>query len=649
MDVGEPGDNQRNTQIPKAQRKEHLPMGESHHALYRGGDVNKNAKHMPSLGGKEIDERNSNFPDSEEEKNNQKENWPEWGDGQVSRTNVRKRLTKKRTPKEDSDSEQENYMCRRNRWVRRSIQRTQPKTPANDNGPNSKAISLAQSYLESGPAGTTENESKNRVTRPAQEMESPDLPLATSHEGSNEGTAHATAHAQTKLSGNNTDLGKEELRNVGERVPKEGENPLPRRKHHDHVSTKGKNAEDSHGKLRYPSESSHMNNPTEPQSILNGQERSVMEKLATAFHGKQDMPSEVEMSDSSDTSGIRGTEMVHSSTDARLRHLLKLDLDGRKTTVTPSMSESKMTKDEDRKLKDAFKTQDIGKRAGSVYEEKTEDGRTALQNQITDMLAVLRECDEVDQLVLRNTGMTDDLLEMLTKALIESQSDIETINLNLNNLGPTGARDIVQLLKAKPSLKRLLLFGNQMGDEGIMALMAGLSDLLEKEHFGKAKLQASPTTETAAEDNQLKSLNLIELDIGGNHLTSKGLWSVASFLRMNPPIQYLGLAQSNIESLEGWMEFFDSMKANTNITHLLLDENNLGDDGTRLLADMLKVNQSLCKIDLDCNNIGEEGATAIIESLTTNAHSFLVQVSLDENQVSVETRDKINELLTQNF
>ncbi|XP_078496471.1 ribonuclease inhibitor-like [Lissotriton helveticus] len=289
----------------------------------------------------------------------------------------------------------------------------------------------------------------------------------------------------------------------------------------------------------------------------------------------------------------------------------------------------------DLKLKDKDQEEHI--------EEKIDKG-SALQTQIADLLAVLRECDEVDQLVLRNTGMTDELLEVLTKALIESQSEIETINLNLNNLSSAAAHDIVLLLKAKPSLKRLLLFGNEMGDEGITELMSGLSDLLKRDK-DNSKMQTSPTTE----NNPSKSLNLIELDIGGNKLTSKGLWSVASFVRMNPPIQYLGLAQNNIESLEGWMEFFDSMKINTNITHMLLDENNLGDEGTRLLADMLKVNQSLTKIDLDSNNIGEDGAAAIIESLTTNTHSFLVQVSLDENRLCADTRDKINELLTQNF
>ncbi|KAJ1146135.1 hypothetical protein NDU88_012417 [Pleurodeles waltl] len=463
------------SQVPGSEKETQLPMLKSHQALHDGEGRSEDLHNSQRQELRYADKMSPNGLDSEKKTNQLNENRLHGDGSQVSTANIRKRLKKKRVPREDSDSEQENRSSKKDRHFRRSAHRTK-------------------------------------------------------------------------------------ARNV---------------------------------------------------SV----EWSFQEKLVTAPHCREGSHSDVELSDSSDTSDIRGIEMMLSSEEVRLgRSLVEPDL----------------------KLKDKDKEDHT--------EEKAADKGSTLQTQIADLLAVLRECDEVDQLVLRNTGMTDDLLELLTKALIESQSDIETINLNLNNLSSAAAQDIVLLLKAKPSLKRLLLFGNEMGDDGITELMSGLSDLLTKDK-DKAKLQISPATE----DNPPKSLNLIELDIGGNKLTSKGLWSVASFVRMNPPIQYLGLAQNNIESLEGWMEFFDSMKINTNITHMLLDENNLGDEGTRLLADMLKVNQSLTKIDLDSNNIGEDGAAAIIESLTTNTQSFLVQVSLDENRLCADTRDKINELLTQNF
>lgn len=50
------------------------------------------------------------------------------------------------------------------------------------------------------------------------------------------------------------------------------------------------------------------------------------------------------------------------------------------------------------------------------------------------MVAVLEACDIVEHFVLRNTGLTDDLLGSLATALMNSQSEVEMINLNLITL-----------------------------------------------------------------------------------------------------------------------------------------------------------------------------------------------------------------------
>ncbi|CAI9564038.1 unnamed protein product, partial [Staurois parvus] len=89
-------------------------------------------------------------------------------------------------------------------------------------------------------------------------------------------------------------------------------------------------------------------------------------------------------------------------------------------------------------------------------EEIHETGRAdeeALLSQITDLITVLQESDEVHQLVLRNTGMTDALLKHLMPAIIVSKSEVESINLNLNEIGPEGAERLIQLLKEKPCIQ----------------------------------------------------------------------------------------------------------------------------------------------------------------------------------------------------
>lgn len=76
--------------------------------------------------------------------------------------------------------------------------------------------------------------------------------------------------------------------------------------------------------------------------------------------------------------------------------------------------------------------------------------------QMDAMAEVLNNSDEVEQLILRNTGLTDDLLESLAAALKISPSEVTVINLNLNHIGPPGVRVLLDLLRAKPQIKELL-------------------------------------------------------------------------------------------------------------------------------------------------------------------------------------------------
>ncbi|XP_075115919.1 ribonuclease inhibitor-like [Leptodactylus fuscus] len=228
--------------------------------------------------------------------------------------------------------------------------------------------------------------------------------------------------------------------------------------------------------------------------------------------------------------------------------------------------------------------------------------------------------------------MTDALLHHLAPAISTSKSAVETINLNLNEIGPNGAKTMVRLLRDKPCVKSLLLYGNHLGAAGVQTIMAGLSDLWFAVWGGPSDL--SP---------HISGFQLTELDIGGNQMDSEGLRSVANLLKRNPPLRHLCLAQSSVASTDVWAELFDAIKENTNLTHLLLDENSLGDPGAKLVAEVMQVNHSLRSLDLDSNDIGEEGGRAIIESLRVG--SLLTSISLENNPISAGTIDAINRSL----
>ncbi|KAL7391259.1 hypothetical protein ABVT39_006785 [Epinephelus coioides] len=265
-----------------------------------------------------------------------------------------------------------------------------------------------------------------------------------------------------------------------------------------------------------------------------------------------------------------------------------------------------------------------------------------LQAQLDAMMTVLSTSDEVEQLVLRNTDLTDDLLLSLAGALKSSPSEVTLLNLNLNLIGPYGAHILLDVLRVKPQVRGLHLFGNKLRDHGVLTLLNGIAELQEQTARTAAAIQQA--TLFPSEQNMLLQLPtgwssfrvfaLLELDIGGNGLSSNGVKVLASYMRHHSYLQYLGLAQTSGADLAAWKELFDSLRVNSSLIQIILDENNLGDPGVRLLADMLKENVSLRQVDLDRNGISDVGGNDIMGALLCRTQFPLRHLSLQDNNIS---------------
>lgn len=140
------------------------------------------------------------------------------------------------------------------------------------------------------------------------------------------------------------------------------------------------------------------------------------------------------------------------------------------------------------------------------------------------------------------------------------------------------------------------------------------------------------------------SFTLIELDLGGNGIGSEGLRVLGTFIRYHSQLQYLGLAQTCCSSMEAWYIFFESLTVNNKLTHIILDENNLGDQGVKLFAEALQINEGLRKIDLDRNNFGEVGGNALFHAVSRSQCS-LEHLSLEENYISTDLMSKFQEVV----
>ncbi|XP_021180203.2 glutamate-rich protein 3 [Fundulus heteroclitus] len=274
-----------------------------------------------------------------------------------------------------------------------------------------------------------------------------------------------------------------------------------------------------------------------------------------------------------------------------------------------------------------------------------------LQAQLDAMMTVLSTSDEVEQLVLRNTELTDDLLFSLAGALKSSPSDVTLLNLNLNLIGPYGAHILLDVLRAKPQVQGLHLFGNKLRDHGVLTLLSGVAELQDQTAAAAAAVHQAllfPSEQSLLPQlptgwSSFRVFALLELDVGGNGLGSNGVKVLASYMKSHSHLRYLGLAQTNGADLSAWKELFDSLRGNSSLAQIILDESNLGDPGVRLLADMLKENTGLRQVDLDGNGVSDVGGNDIMAALLCRTQVSLTHLSLDENNISEGLMSRIQE------
>ena len=135
-------------------------------------------------------------------------------------------------------------------------------------------------------------------------------------------------------------------------------------------------------------------------------------------------------------------------------------------------------------------------------------------------------------------------------------------------------------------------------------------------------------------DNEVLPPEAVELIISGlqhnttlkklvmshSHFSLRNTISLASVLRTNHTLVYLGLVQCNIDS-DGACQLASALCTNT-LNVLLLGESPFGVKGAAAIAKMLLKNKSLKELYLDnlllIDSIGKKGIQKLIDSLTHN-------------------------------
>ena len=142
---------------------------------------------------------------------------------------------------------------------------------------------------------------------------------------------------------------------------------------------------------------------------------------------------------------------------------------------------------------------------------------------------------------------------------------------------------------------------------------------------------------------------LTNLDLQGNNIGPAGAESLATALKTNRTLTNLNLRGNDVDPA-GAEALATALKTNTTLTKLNLRGNNIDPAGAESLATALKTNTTLTNLDLRVNNIGPAGTESLATALETN--TTLTNLNLSFNNIgpagaeSLATALKTNTTLT---
>lgn len=137
--------------------------------------------------------------------------------------------------------------------------------------------------------------------------------------------------------------------------------------------------------------------------------------------------------------------------------------------------------------------------------------------------------------------------------------------------------------------------------------------------------------------------SLTEMDLSGLGVDYRDIANLVCVLKDNPPLQALRLNNNKIGD-EGAKALAEALADNSTLISLELTNNWIGNDGANALTMALQHNISLKKLHLDRNNIEDDGVQGLANALKNNANLELLV--LEDNNVRERGTIAINEIAT---
>ncbi|KAF1781344.1 Leucine-rich repeat domain, L domain-like [Phytophthora cactorum] len=188
----------------------------------------------------------------------------------------------------------------------------------------------------------------------------------------------------------------------------------------------------------------------------------------------------------------------------------------------------------------------------------------------------------ITKLYLRSNALTDEAANTLGNAL--PRMKLEVLSLAGNTIGDCGAASLAFVLNQTPALQTLDIEANQYPSASTL-------------NFNGTKVKRDILLECCLTDRYVHFVtqtlrtshnwqHLEQLDLSGNEIGEKGAYDVGLFLALQPPLKVLNLSNNFITGLA------EGLEPNAKLHELLLDHNQITDDGAKqLYLKAFKANQ----------------------------------------------------------
>lgn len=270
---------------------------------------------------------------------------------------------------------------------------------------------------------------------------------------------------------------------------------------------------------------------------------------------------------------------------------------------------------------------------------------------------------KIKELLFNNDGMSAAACKQLAEELLETdnkQSGATVLRLNkfhiYNNLSENdGAREIARILKASPEIKDIRISSTRIRGAGGIDLAKSLENahFLEKVDFSDNAFQ--PDFGFALSVGIKTQAHLIELNLSSVGINAQAVGAVVeSLIVSGSPLKVLNLSSNELDSSVS-EHVVKLLRAKPTLTHVDIEENELGDEGaSSLLQSLGKASENsptLCDslefLNLSQNELTAESADDICDMLE-RMKGRLQKLELNTNTISAsgvqKIRNKLEEL-----